>query len=609
MADSMYEVLIKFGLDDKKAREAIERLAQVDKASASIGKKGVEANNALGDSFKKIAGQLGGMLAGYLSIHTVMGAITHSVNQYIQQSGTSETTSRRWLEATQQIEFATTSLGRSIATAVLPVYENIAKSIKEDIIPGLEQAIALTGKLFEWSYETAGGRKSEALELLKDIQENLDAPYSEYAKAWGTTLNQYQDVLGKDTYKLLAEQVMYPSEYARAQALYKRTGQTHPLDITTEAEDKAAEDDNTAFKAIQEYELMLSYKRQEFEANKAFENQQFRMQRDFDRQETYATEDFNRQRYRTLRDFNMQIQYSESEFYRQRKINLRDFNISLQRSEYDYNLSRKRATEDHNFSLKQIMLSGDALQYYYSQRQFNIDKARAEEDFQLQRKRSKEDFARSQNDQLVQYQISRAFQLKQFEISLEDQEIDFKIQRKRALEQYRIQQNDLYYNFVEQRRIRENAFRAQYERLQTDEERLAKLKQQFTQAEIDSFEMLATQGREFVYELGKYLYQLRQVVSGTDPITGLAPSYDVGGYTKPGPAYVHAGEFVLTAKTTKAVEKVARSNQLTQDSILQAMGGGGLSYVDNRQFSRGLTADEKITIKQELAQMVREAFG
>lgn len=595
MADDSLEILIKFGLDDKKAKEAVERIREVERASESTGKKGAGATDALGASFKRIGTQLVGMLASYVSINAAVGAISQSVNQYVQQAGTSESTSKRWLEITQQIEFAQTDLGRSLATAVLPAYEDLADFLTNTIIPLLERAGKTVGILIQGPKDIHNAIEARAGAIASE-----SGSYEEYTEEYNALMKKVNPYRRGIYPKLNESQWEEQGNYSLSNVeIY---GRNAPLETGV---------DDSKYKQIQEYELMLNFKRQEMEATKSFENQQYRMKRDYDRSEMYAIEDFNRQRYRTLRDFNLQIQHSESEFYRTRAISQRDFNISLERSEYDYNLSRKRANEDHNFSLKQIMLSGDALQYYYSQRQFNIEKARAEEDYQRQRARSKEDFQRSQNDQLVQYQISRQFQLKQFEISLKDQEEDFKISRKRALEQYRIQQNDLYYNFLEQKRIRDNAFRAQYERLQTDEERLAKLKQKFTQAEIDSFELLATQGREFVYDLGKYLAQLRQAVYGLDPMTGSAPTqtFAEGGYTKPGPAYVHAGEYVLTANTTKALERVARGNQLTQESILQMAGGGGMQYVDNRSFARGMTADEKIMIKQELAQMVREAFG
>lgn len=613
-SSSIYEILIKFGLDDAKAKEAVARINEVGKASESLGKKSNASTESTNSAITALGNKLKGLAAGYLSINAVLGMMSHSVNQYTQQAGTSEEISRQWLSNTQEIEFATTNLGRTTTAALLPVYNNITKAIRDNIIPALQDAIELTGNVVEWVNNQYEQRGKEGIDLLGAIQSNMDQSYEEYAKQYADILRKYQPSMSPEQFKQYANQMMAPSEFARAQAYYERTGKKPVLDTGTEG----TETEDTTYKAIQEYEMMLRYKRQEEEASKSYENQKYRMRRDFDRQELYATEDFNRQRYRTLRDFNMQIQYSESEFYRQRAISLRDFNISLSRSEYDYQLSRKRATEDHNFSLKQIMLSGDALSYYYSQRQFNIEKKRAEEDYQLQRKRSQEDFTRSQNDQLVQYQISRAFQLKQFEISLEDQEYDFKLQRKRALEQYKIQQNDMYYNFVEQRRIRENAFRAEYERLQTNETRLANLKAQFTNAEIKSFEMLAAQGREFVYDLGIYLYQLKKGVYGTTDTGGTwtynsgnntVTAYAEGGYTKSGLAYTHDDEFVLTAKTTKAVERIARGNQLTQESVIQALSGtGGLNYVDNRQFSRGLSADEKIMLKQEFAQMVKEAF-
>jgi hypothetical protein len=302
----------------------------------------------------------------------------------------------------------------------------------------------------------------------------------------------------------------------------------------------------------------------------------------------------------------MQMQYSESEFYRQRAISQRDFNISVARNEYDYQLSRKRATEDHNFSLKQIMLSGDALAYYYSQRQFEIDKRRAEEDYQLQKKRASEDFDRQQGDALAQFNISRAFQKKMFEISRADQLIDFNIQRKRAAEQFQIQRQDAEYQYSEMARLRQQGWTLELLATKNTATQIAWYRHRQGQNEINTMKAIDD------FALASYNY-VRTIFgqmggSGWSGMPGV-PSYDTGGYTKGGLANTHNGEFVMNADTTKAAEKLGKTNRLTQESIVSAMTGGGMNYVDNRTFSRGLTADEKQDLRQELRQMVMEAYN
>jgi hypothetical protein len=109
-----------------------------------------------------------------------------------------------------------------------------------------------------------------------------------------------------------------------------------------------------------------------------------------------------------------------------------------------------------------------------------------------------------------------------------------------------------------------------------------------------------------------------------------------GGYTTEQQYQLHDHEFVLTRNSTERLEQ-ALGGKLTQDKVANlaslsnmrdnqvgSMSQGGLTselliammsglrqgvvYNDNRQFSRGLSIDEKTQLRQELRQMVIEAF-
>jgi hypothetical protein len=348
---------------------------------------------------------------------------------------------------------------------------------------------------------------------------------------------------------------------------------------------------------------MKKFNEQNIEAEKAYQNQLYKMNRDYDRSEVYANEDYLKTTSRSNRDFNLQQQYTEADFYRQRAIALRDFNITQQRSDEDYQISKQRSAQDHNFSLQQIMLSGDALSYYYSQRQYNLDTQRAEEDYQRQKSRNQQDFDRQQGDADQQFQISRSRQIQQFNISLADQAEDFKIQRKRALEEFDIQKSDAEYNYEDMQRQRNNAFAESFQSENMTQQQRLKLQATFNQSTIDADSQLMQQGLDWDYQIGQLLAQARSDVNHSSG----APGYAIGGYTLGGPAMLHGGEFVLTAETTRAAEKVAKGNHLTQDAFKN--GVGGFQYTDNRSFSRGLAADEKTQLRQETQQMVMDAFN
>ena len=359
------------------------------------------------------------------------------------------------------------------------------------------------------------------------------------------------------------------------------------------------------FKTTELIKAQYEFRKQETYAQEDFHRQWKYSVADFNRNRLYQEEDFNRQRAISYRSFAMQQAQSEKMFYLQRAIAQRDYQISVSRNDYDYQLSRKRAQEDHNFSLKQIMLSGDALAYYYSERQFKIDKQRAEEDYQLQKRRAAEDFARSQGDSLMFFNIERAFSRKMFDIQMQDQEIQYQITRDRAKwefenvtlkrmdEEYKIQANRRLKGFYDQIApmfLLENDLRLKYEN-------------SFLDTSIQGYISAATAMQNYFNQL----IENYRLPNDQNMYPGV-PNRQAGGYTSNQAYMLHDHEFVLSPSTTRHAEQVAQG-ALSQDKIISMLsGGGGLVYNDSRQFSRGLSIDEKTMLRQELRQMVVEAF-
>jgi len=266
------------------------------------------------------------------------------------------------------------------------------------------------------------------------------------------------------------------------------------------------------------------------------------------------------------------------------------------------------------------MLSGDALQYYYSQRQFNIDKRRAEEDYQRQRERSIADFNRSQNDSLQEFNLSRALQIRQYEIQRADQQFDFEYNRRIKRWQFQIGLDDMEWQFRKERNRRTELFYEQiWPLFVTEAEARAKMTTQLNGATLTEFNKLMA---AFVNGYNQYWDSVSNAQKGTGTgtgggssstrpsgLSGAVRTHAIGGYTMEGLAYLHSNEFVLSPDSTKAAENLAKG-KLSQETIIEMMSGGGkgFEYNDNRQFSRGLTADEKIEIKQWLQQLFAEAY-
>jgi len=346
-------------------------------------------------------------------------------------------------------------------------------------------------------------------------------------------------------------------------------------------------------RAMRQYEIQERY------AKEDYYRQSFVMLRDFTRQQRYAEQDFYRQRMYSYRDFSIQMAFSEKMFYMQRAIAQRDFQISVSRAEYDYQLSRKRAAEDYAFSLKQIMLSGDALQYYFAQRQYNIDRTRAEEDYQLQRKRAQEDFDRQQRDSMYFYTLERAQQIKQFEIRMNDSEIEFQISRSRAAEQFDISLRDMDYQYAKERARRWEGFQEQIlPEIMMEAEYRVTIEKNLTTAMVNNYNLLMS---KFIEDWNGWWTQN----GGNTPPPASTEQRGFGGYVGDKMYKMHDGEFVMNRSTTRAAESAAQGT-LTQEKIINMLtsGGSNLVYNDSRQFSRGLDPDEKIMLRQELRQML-----
>lgn len=219
--------------------------------------------------------------------------------------------------------------------------------------------------------------------------------------------------------------------------------------------------------------------------------------------------------------------------------------------------------------------------------------------FQIERQNALIQYEIQRADALQDFNINRKRQLIQYDIMRRDQEIDFEIQRQRAANQLSIQQRDMQYEYEQEIRIRDQMF--------VDSQLPHIIWQEQTKAKI-----MAEIGNSIVAHYEGLLARVNSGNYGTtntyNSAGGFAylPSKAVGGYVKQtGAEFLHSGEFVLTKSTVDAAEGLAKSNQLSQNQLLDMMAGG-----DNTTFifNRGVPPDERYQIRNEFAQMVEGAF-
>jgi hypothetical protein len=127
---STYETLRKAGFDEAAANKTISGIQKVSQA-ARQNNSDFERSNQLVSQFRGSLGQFSGAAASLLTVGGAIAAITGSVNNYVQQAGMSETASRKWLLATQDLDIANVQIGRTLTETILPFYEKFVGLAKQ----------------------------------------------------------------------------------------------------------------------------------------------------------------------------------------------------------------------------------------------------------------------------------------------------------------------------------------------------------------------------------------------------------------------------------------------------------------------------------------------
>lgn len=630
MAEKTIDILVKFGLDDKAAKQAateIDKLYKAQKASNDQFSSGKMAANAFGSAIKTAVVAAG----GFLTISGAISAMSSSMQNYVNSAGTSESTSKAWLRATEEIDKANLSIGKTLTSMVLPYYEKIAQ-VAGDIAKAAQETKTAYDK--EFNSQTDAGKKRDPALLLQDL---LQRPLSTSASVLGGAYTNPQNPWEVNKNKLLAGQPItgaagnpaYSGGYSTGGTipggagmgdLRKYESEVQAAEKVAEAKKEEAKD--TGFYTMQEVQMMDNFRRAERDAKRTQGITLARMERDFEKTEKYAQADYDKTRFRADRDFDRQLQYSEKDFYRQRTIQNRDFNIQLARSEADFQRSRSRSSEDHEFDLYQTALSGDAMSYWLSQRSFSISEKRAKEDFELQKNRSAEDLKRSQQDADIEFNITRERSKEQFEISKKDAEEDFKIQRERTKVQYDLTLEDMALNFKLQETARNDAFNRERNLMQYQYTARDNIMRSWNATELAGLTNMMAQGRTIIdayanMDYGSLGAFMPGGSGGVNPASFgvnwgsgeniVIPQHANGGYTQAGKAMMHAGEFVMTADTTKAAEGIARG-KLSQDNLVQMLSGRSGGSTINQVINSDVSSDTRRQMMDDARRLLLEAM-
>lgn len=621
-AERNLRVKIQYVTDAQGAQAA----AQGNKTIESQARNSAQAISGADERLKKLtatAGQLRNVGMAVGAIGGVMsGFLLSTAKAYVQQVGTSEAASRKWLYSTKQLEDAQIRVGRAITEQAAPYLEKMADLAQKTANFAEKHPEVVKGALMTAGGLTAAGALltggGAALTAYTKITSTLGGlgllkgAAAAGTAGMGTTAGAAaaggitglgvgasiagglglgllgNDLLAKskfgqsigmqDTGKVLTVGVhaltkLFTGSDEKAQAAAVKMGQL------TGAIEKAGDAAGTAGNELdvtgEQMKMYISYVRSEQQAARSRNIQLTRMNRDYNLQVTYENEDFNRQRMRSVRDFNLQMTFAERDFMRQRAIQARDFNIEMARSEEDYQRSRRRSQEDFEYQMWDVMRSGDALSYMRAMRDYNVSRNREAEDYTISITRRQEDYQRQLEDQATQYAIQRARRWQEYQIQLADENQDFQIRRRRAQQQQQIKLADMAQDYQEERMRRRQALLDQMNDLYSGLTLERRLRAQFTAA------MLADLRAAYA-SAGVNLYQ------------GARAS---GGYVTAGSWQMHDGEFVMNAGTVREAERMA-GQKLTQERVMQSVTGGARSV--NVNVYGEMSASAKAGLKHEM---------
>lgn len=311
---------------------------------------------------------------------------------------------------------------------------------------------------------------------------------------------------------------------------------------------------------------------------------------------------------------NTELKAREDEAFREQEI-VRKGNDEIAKVKRDGQKKLAELEQEHKNRLWDLAIANDALGIAIENRKYAQDKARLEgetseavrekrREVQIQLAEQRRQFA------LEEMQRRRDYQKRIDEANLQalrdrqDAEANWQEERKQIGEDHVQKLQDLKDQYDEERRQR---LLSAYEDIIALGDALS------TERDFKKkyYDVMVADAEAFAEA---YKAALDRIANQTNlPGAPYTPGYDMGGYTKPGLARVHAGEYVMSPPTVRAAEKIV-GQQLTQQGLLAAMLGGGsgrvsLSYVDQRRFDSRLHPEDREQIRQDTYSILQELIG
>jgi hypothetical protein len=296
--------------------------------------------------------------------------------------------------------------------------------------------------------------------------------------------------------------------------------------------------------------------------------------------------EFQRSRTQTQESYHQETAKRAADFQRQQE---------QARAAHQKNLARME--EDHYMRMWDLTLSRDAAGLYKEKQSYDVQRRRAEEDFADQQGQRGQDFAREQAERAAQHEqrmadLQREYDERRSARRQEYAERVTELEQEHAADMQRLKRE--YFERI-------NSELGFYKLSQTQQNA-------YHAAMLTDTQIFLARNRSM---WAAYVNSLPVPRSGYRPTTGSGGAqgtgggtqyYQEGGYVRhTGPAFVHAGEFVLSGRTARQLEG-AVGGRLTQQSVVNR----GVTV--NANFT-GVGPSDRGWIEQRLGDFSRELAG
>lgn len=284
---------------------------------------------------------------------------------------------------------------------------------------------------------------------------------------------------------------------------------------------------------------------------------------------------------------------------------IRDGGLEIARIEQERLEKQRQLEMDHSDRVDELVANRDALGLVLEQRKFDRERAEIDRNTNKEIAQRRQDLAIRLQDLAQNFAAERAQKQAQFQQDLKDNEAkrqeEIKAERAHLVEQTReIQKNRA-------NQLRELALQHAEEMRRIRESTIAKIR------DLDA-SLLGEQQKKRQYQalmlqdLDRFLAEYRRRMAGgfgSSTVRGTAG----GGYVNNELIQTHGVEFVTSASTTRALERLI-GGRLNQQNLVAAVAGVGnnVTWNDQRRFDGTYNKNMKRQVENDTIDTIRKAF-